>query len=98
MNLHAMVTCMELHASSQNNADNAAHFADEVRVEMARKRITAAEMAITLGVSAQTMGRRLSGHTPFNAVEMVIVSRRLNVSLATLWERAAEPREVAAAS
>jgi hypothetical protein len=89
---------MELHASDLDDANNAAQFADEVRAEMARKRVTAAELAIALGVTAQTMGRRLSGQTPFNAIEMVIVARRLNVSLATLWERAAAPREVAKAS
>ena len=80
---------MELHASTPGDANNAQCFADEVRAEMARKRVTASEMAVALGITAQTMGRRLSGHTPFNSVEMVIVGRRLGVSLATLWERAA---------
>ena len=89
---------MELHASDPDDANNAANFADEVRAEMARKRITAAELAIALGISAHTMGRRLSGQTPFNSFEMVIVARRLGVSLVTLWERAAAPREMAEAS
>jgi hypothetical protein len=89
---------MELHASHPEDANNAKYFADEVRAEMARKRITAAELALSLGISAHTMGRRLSGQTPFNSNEMVIVARRMGVSMAVLWERAAATRSMAVAS
>lgn len=89
---------MELHASIPEDANNAKYFADEVRAEMARKRVTAAELALSLGISAHTMGRRLSGQTPFNSNEMVVAARRLGIGMSVLWERAAAPRSESVAS
>ena len=89
---------MELHAPPTLDAIAATRFADEVRAELARQRRTAADLAAAINVTQHTIGRRLSGTTPFNAIEMVMAARFLGISLAVLWERATAPREVAAAS
>lgn len=88
---------MELHASP--DVDATAHrFADEVRAELARQRRTAAELALAIGTTQQTIGRRLNGSTSFNAVEMVLAARFLGVALSVLWERATAPQAKAVAS
>ncbi len=89
---------MELHATIPDEAETARRFADEVRGELARQRRTAAELALAIGVTQQTIGRRLSGATPFNAIEMAHVAGFLDVGLPTLWERATTPRSRAVAS
>ncbi|WP_303708450.1 MULTISPECIES: hypothetical protein [Microbacterium] len=79
---------MELHALTREDATTARRFADEVRGELARQRRTAGELALAIGTSQHTIGRRLSGAMPFNAVEMVLAARFLGVGLPVLWERA----------
>lgn len=87
---------MELHASAHGDVA-ARRFADEVRAELARQRRTAAELALAVGITQHTIGRRLNGVTPFNAVEMALAARFLGVSLPVLWERAATPVHAAEA-
>lgn len=89
---------MELHASADEGTITAVRFADEVRAELARQRRTAGDLAIALGVTQHTVGRRLNGDTPFNAIEMVLVARFLGIGLAVLWERALTPKPAAVAS
>lgn len=89
---------MELHAPGVEDANAARRFADEVRAELARQRRTAAELAAAVGITQHTIGRRLSGSKPFNAVEMVMAARFLAISLSVLWERAASTAEEAVAS
>lgn len=88
---------MELHAPISDDSTSR-RFADEVRAELARQRRTATELALAIGTTQQTIGRRLNGATPFNAIEMVLASRFLGVSLPVLWERATAPRSTAVAS
>lgn len=83
---------MELHAPVPEDAIGARRFADEVRAELARKRLSASDLASALGLSQHTVGRRLNGSTPFNAVEMVMASRFLGVSLSILWARATDEK------
>ncbi|MDR2294727.1 MAG: hypothetical protein LBE05_05935 [Microbacterium sp.] len=80
---------MELHASQVDDSLIVRRFADEVRVEMVRKRVTATDLAHELKVSAHTIGSRLSGRRPFNAIEMIRVARLLGIEVTVLWERAA---------
>lgn len=89
---------MELHATLPDEAETARRFADEVRGELARQRRTAAELALAIGSTQQTIGRRLSGATPFNAIEMAFLSRFLGIPLSLLWERATAPQPRAVAS
>lgn len=92
------VNCMELHASTPEDANTARRFADEVRGELARQRRTAADLALAIGTSQHTIGRRLSGAKPFNAVEMVLAARFLGIGLPVLWERATAPQPAEVAS
>ncbi|WP_336630643.1 MULTISPECIES: helix-turn-helix domain-containing protein [unclassified Microbacterium] len=71
-------------------AATSAALADEIRVEMARQRRTGHELAVVLGITAHTAGRRLSGATPFDVVELARVGRWLAVDPATLLTRARE--------
>lgn len=48
--------------------------ADEVRAEMARQRKTAADLAIAIGTTQHTVGRRLNGATPFNVAELAAIA------------------------
>lgn len=89
---------MELHASPVEDARTARRFADEVRAELARQRRTAGELALALGITQHTIGRRLSGDTFFNASEMVLAARFLGIGLVVLWERALAPQQAAVAS
>lgn len=70
--------------------------ADEIRAELARQRKTAAELAMVLGVTQHTIGRRLNGGTPFNAIELMAAALWLGMSLSDLVRRAES--EMAAAS
>lgn len=88
---------MELHASTPEDANTARRFADEVRAELARQRRTYAELALAIGTTQQTIGRRLNGDTPFNAVEMVLAARFLGIGLPVLWGRATAPQGSAVA-
>lgn len=88
---------MELHASISSEA-TARRFADEVRAELARQRRTAAELALAIGMSQHTIGKRLNGSIPFNAIEMALVANFLGVTLVTLWARATAPVVEAVAS
>jgi len=89
---------MELHASTLEDANSARRFADEVRAELARQRRSAAELALAIGITQGTVGRRLNGSVPFNAIEMVLAARFLGIGLPVLWERATASQNVAAAS
>ena len=61
------------------NHPTAEAVASDVRAEMARQRKTQAELATVLGVTAHTVGRRLSGDVPFNVIELVQIGLWLGV-------------------
>ena len=69
----------------------AVSIADEIRAELARQRKTAADLAIVLGITQHTMGRRLNGQTPFNMIEMSRVAAFLGTSIQTILDRAERP-------
>jgi hypothetical protein len=55
--------------------------AEEVRVVMARRRVSGASLANTIGVSQSRLSRRLTGNTDFTVGELSKVSRALEVDL-----------------
>jgi len=85
---------MEIQAVEQRAAEVVRNLADEVRAELARKRLSATDLAGALGLSQGTVGRRLNGETPFNTVELIITSAFLGLSYTELLNRAT--REVLA--
>lgn len=66
--------------------------AGAVRAELARRRISGREMARTLGWSAATTSRRLSGSSPFDIDELAAVAGFLGLAVGDLL-----PQESAAA-
>jgi transcriptional regulator with XRE-family HTH domain len=58
--------------------------AAEVRAEMARQRRTQAELAAAVGLSPQSIGRRLSGEHPFDVEELERAAAWLDVSVSSL--------------
>lgn len=58
--------------------------AAEVRAAMARRRVTQAQLAAALGITQGPMSRRLSGHTPFDIVELVRIAELLEADLSNL--------------
>lgn len=62
--------------------------AGEVRAEMARKRRTAADLAVVLGISQHTAGQRLNGRSSFTFVELALTCAWLEISIGTLVARA----------
>lgn len=63
---------------------------------MARQRKTAAELALVLGITQHTVGRRLNGAKPFNAIELMSTASWLGLSLSEIVRRA--EADLAAAS
>lgn len=57
--------------------------ADAVRAELARKSVKRAELAEVLAMTPYTLGRRLSGKSPFTIPEVVAAAAYLGVPLAT---------------
>ena len=60
--------------------------ADNVRAVMARTRTTQHMLAGALGLSQQSVSRRLAGLTPFALDELDVVARVLDVPVATLLD------------
>lgn len=58
--------------------------AGEIRAELARQRMTQADLATQLGVSRPWLSRRLSGETPLSVGDMVVIAEALDVPVATL--------------
>lgn len=58
--------------------------ADEVRAELARRKIDQTAVATALGVSQAGASRRLSGVTPFTINELVIIADLLGLPIARL--------------
>lgn len=58
--------------------------AGELRAELARQQRTQAELAVVLGMTPHTVGRRLTGYTDFTAVELLQAAAWLGVSLSQL--------------
>lgn len=63
---------------------NRPDIAGAVRAELARQRKSQQDLQQRLGISRATLGRRLSGHSPFDANELVVVADFLGLSVAEL--------------
>ncbi|MGX5770789.1 helix-turn-helix domain-containing protein [Microbacterium trichothecenolyticum] len=66
--------------------------ADAVRAEMARQRITQAELAKALHLSQPAVARRLSGEVPFDLAELDATARVLKVRASRLVAEAERVR------
>lgn len=62
---------------------------DNVRAEMARRRVTQDDLATHLGISRTAVTRRLSGEVDFRHQELVAIAGRLEVPLEQLLASAA---------
>jgi transcriptional regulator with XRE-family HTH domain len=62
--------------------------ADEIRAELARKRVLASELAGHLGRSEAYVSRRLSAELPFNVDDLALTAELLDVSIVDLMARA----------
>jgi hypothetical protein len=69
--------------------------ADEVRVEMARQRKTASDLADVLGITPHTAGRRLNGAVAFNVIEVYQAADWLGIEVTDLFARAIAKKAVA---
>lgn len=63
---------------------------------MARQRKTATGLALVLGITQHTVGRRLNGATPFNSIELMMTASWLGLTLSEIVRRA--EADLAAAS
>ena len=69
--------------------------ADEVRVEMARQRKTAADLAPVLGITQHTAGKRLNGQSSFTYSELAAAAQWLGLTVSVLAARAEHVEAVA---
>ncbi len=58
--------------------------ARNVRAEMVRAAVNQTDIAVQLGISQQSISRRLSGRTSFTIDELAAIATILNVRLADL--------------
>lgn len=58
--------------------------AAEVRAEAARRRVTSANLATVLHVSAASMSRRMNGHLPISFDELLAIASTLDVPITAL--------------
>jgi transcriptional regulator with XRE-family HTH domain len=58
--------------------------AGQVRAEMARHRVTQAQLAPLVGLHPMSLSRRLSGDVPFDVLELYTIAEHLGVRVADL--------------
>jgi transcriptional regulator with XRE-family HTH domain len=63
------------------------HVAEEIRVLLARKRISAAELARRTGIKQSTMSRRMTGETAFDMDDLEVIAEVLGVEVGELMPR-----------
>lgn len=63
--------------------------AEEIRVLLARKRISAAELARRTGLKQSTMSRRMTGETAFDMDDLEVIAKVLEVEVADLLPKTA---------
>lgn len=62
--------------------------AEEIRVLLARKRMSAAELARRTGIKQSTMARRMTGETAFDLDDLELIAQVLDVEVTDLLPRA----------
>jgi transcriptional regulator with XRE-family HTH domain len=65
------------------------HVAEEIRVILARKRMSGAELARRTGIKQSTISRRMTGETAFDMDDLEIIAEVLEVDVADLMPRMA---------
>jgi len=63
------------------------HVAEEIRVLLARKKMSAAELARRTGLKQSTMSRRMTGETAFDMDDLEIIAEVLEVEVSDLMPR-----------
>jgi DNA-binding Xre family transcriptional regulator len=61
--------------------------AEEIRVLLARKRISAAELARRTGIKQSTMSRRMTGETAFDMDDLELIADALDVEVTDLMPK-----------
>ena len=72
--------------------------AANVRVELARAKVSGTQMAAQIGLASSTFSRRMAGDVCFGADEIAAIAAVLNIPAETLLDRAVEIVEPVAAS
>ena len=57
---------------------------DNIRAEVARRRLSQVSLAEQVGIRQQALSRRLNGTTPFRIDELARIAQALNMPLAEL--------------
>lgn len=63
------------------------HVAEEIRVLLARKRISATELARRTGIKQSTMSRRMTGETAFDMDDLELIADALGVEVTDLMPK-----------
>lgn len=63
------------------------HVAEELRVLLARRRMSGAELARRTGIKQSTMSRRMTGETPFDTNDLEAIAGVLGIDVADLFPR-----------
>lgn len=66
--------------------------AEEIRVLLARRKMSASELARRMGVTQPYISRRLTGDTPLDVDDMATIARVLGVTVGDLLPRSEEGR------
>lgn len=74
-------------------ADFASAVTAEIRAELARRKITAQRLAHAVGMSKQTMSRRMTGAAPFDLAEVEAIADFFGMTPSELLARAEQPRQ-----
>jgi transcriptional regulator with XRE-family HTH domain len=61
------------------------HAAEELRVILARRRMSAAELARRTGIKQSTMARRMTGETAFDLDDLELIAEALGIEIADLF-------------
>jgi transcriptional regulator with XRE-family HTH domain len=74
-----------LETSAISHANNR-RIADAVRAELARRRLSQAELARQLGYTKPRLWRRMTGRIPFTVAELEAIASVLGCPLERLWK------------
>lgn len=79
--------CMKLAQESSGNVRE--QVAEEVRVLMARHRVSANRLAVMTGLTQSSMSRRLAGKYPFTVDELEVIADAFGVGIVELFPTSA---------
>ncbi|GGK89547.1 hypothetical protein GCM10012284_24340 [Mangrovihabitans endophyticus] len=70
------------------------HVAEEIRVLLARKRMSGSELARRTGIKQSTMSRRMTGETAFDMDDLEAIAAVLEVEVADLLPKTSALKKV----